>query len=78
MDIDQKIIQFINSIADRASPVSPEEDLLDSGVLDSLAMLQLVEFISAEFGVEIDPDAITPENFATVATVTRLVQSHGK
>jgi acyl carrier protein len=50
--------------------------LLDSGVVDSLGLFQVVEFLEDECGVEIGADEILPENFATLGAIDRLVRGH--
>lgn len=49
------------------------DSLLVSGVVDSLGIMELVEFIGAEFGFEVDPAEITEENFGTLAGIARYV-----
>jgi len=50
-----------------------QDSLLTKGVIDSLGVMELVEFVSAEFGVQVDPADITEENFGTLAGIARFV-----
>ena len=50
-----------------------EDDLIDSGVVDSLGIFQLIAFLEERFGVKIGDEEITPENFGTIAAIDRLV-----
>jgi acyl carrier protein len=43
--------------------------------MDSLGLTQLVAFLEEEFGIEIDGDDVTLDNFQTVASIERLVES---
>jgi acyl carrier protein len=43
--------------------------------MDSLGLTQLVAFLEEEFGIEIDGDDVTLDNFQTVAHIERLVES---
>lgn len=56
-----------------AGDVSPDTPLLDSGVLDSLGILQLMTFIGEQMGVEVSDDDFIPENFQTVGSLSRFV-----
>lgn len=56
-----------------AGGVSPETPLLESGVLDSLGILQLMTFLGEQMGVEISDDDFIPENFQTVGSLSRFV-----
>lgn len=49
--------------------------LIESGGLDSLAILHLVSFLEDEFDIVLDNDDLVLENFATVGDVVRLVES---
>jgi acyl carrier protein len=77
----------VDNVADRIRRFIQEEILLGEtidirddtplleGVLDSLALTQLVGFIEEEFDAEVGDADITSENFRTIADVERLVRS---
>ncbi|MDR1088239.1 MAG: phosphopantetheine-binding protein [Coriobacteriales bacterium] len=54
-----------------------EDDLVASGLLDSLAIVNVVAELEDVFGIELEPEDIVPENFHTVDDMVRLV-SHYK
>lgn len=54
--------------------VAPDEALLTSGLLDSLAVIQVVAFIREEYGVSIPPQDVTLENFETVARIEAYLE----
>ena len=45
------------------------EDLLGSGILDSLGMMRLIFFIEEEFSIKVPPEDMTIENFLTVENI---------
>lgn len=47
--------------------------LLESGILDSLGILQLVTFLGDELGVEVSDEDFVAENFKTVGSLARFV-----
>jgi acyl carrier protein len=49
--------------------------LLDNGVVDSLGLLEIVQFLEAECGIEIADDELLPENFTTLSAIAKLVKS---
>ena len=49
------------------------DSLLSKGVIDSLGVMELVEFIGSQFGVHVDPSEITENNFGTLAGIARYV-----
>jgi len=52
---------------------SPETDLLNTGLLDSLALVQLLVHLEERFGVRIALDAIEIEDLRSVASIAALV-----
>ena len=51
-----------------------KEDLLGSGILDSLGMVQLIAFVEKEFKVEVGPEDMVIENFMTVNHIVNYVE----
>jgi len=54
--------------------LNEKDPLLDTGILDSLAIMKLLSFIEATFSVEITESDLTPENFDSLSTITSLIQ----
>jgi acyl carrier protein len=54
--------------------VGDEVDLLQSGILDSLALSLTVTFLEELTGVQIEPKEITPDNFRSIATIDGFAQ----
>jgi acyl carrier protein len=48
------------------------------GVMDSLALMQLVAFLEEEFKIEVDEDDITASHFRTIADIEHLVQEKAR
>jgi len=56
-----------------AFPYDDETSFLDEGIIDSLGVMELVEFVQKEFQLLVDQDDILPENFGSVASLTAYV-----
>jgi acyl carrier protein len=71
-------------VLDRLAPTSgrvevgDEEDLIDSGIVDSLGIFQLVAFLEERFGIAIGDEEITPENFGSLMAIERLVAARSR
>ncbi len=48
--------------------------IAEDNVFDSIGYISLVAEISDEFDVDISPVDIVPENFATVATILKMIE----
>jgi acyl carrier protein len=56
-------------------PVADETSLLESGILDSLSLLQLVVFLEGRFGVTVGDADLLPEHFETVNTICAYLRT---
>ena len=54
--------------------LSDTDPLIESGLLDSLAIAKLIRFLQVEFQIEIGDPELIPENFATVEAICGLVE----
>lgn len=61
-------------IGDEQTRIEPNQSLLDSGILDSLALLRLIGYIEEHFGVTIDDGEVVPENFETINDISILIK----
>jgi len=59
----------------RKKNMSDTSLLLQSGIVDSLGILELVAFIEQEFGISVSDDELLPENFQTLQALTSFVQA---
>jgi acyl carrier protein len=54
---------------------SADTDLIETGLLDSLALVSLLAEIEREFGFELPLDTLEVEDFRTVGTAAEYVES---
>jgi acyl carrier protein len=76
-DVQGRLIALVKSILKQnaiAADVEPATLLVDVG-LTSMDMVNLMLGVEAEFDFTIPQSDITPENFQSVETLTRLVAS---
>jgi acyl carrier protein len=50
-----------------------DDNLFESGVLDSLQLVSLIAFIDDEFGLSLDYDDLTEENLGTLSAIRSLI-----
>lgn len=53
--------------------VDDEESLLDSGIIDSLAILELTTHIEQTYNVSVEEDELVPENFDTLSAMGSFI-----
>ena len=74
-DTRTKLLGFIQrELAQGRSGIDVErESLVESGIIDSLGIMKLVDFIEREFRVKIGDADLVPENFETLDDITKLL-----
>jgi acyl carrier protein len=75
-DIEQPIMNYIASLREDGIVVTPETSLLESGLLDSINLVQLIQFLEERFGMTIPDADLGPEMFETVAAMAAYVRTH--
>ena len=50
-----------------------EEALIQGGVIDSLGIFLLINFIEKQFSIKIEPEDIVVENFETIDSIKNLI-----
>ncbi len=76
-DVQSRLLALVKSILKQnaiAAELEPKTLLVDVG-LTSMDMVNLMLAVEAEFDFTIPQAEITPENFQSVETLTRLVNS---
>ncbi len=53
--------------------VDVEEDLLGSGLVESMGMMRLVQFVEDTFDMKVEPQDMTIDNFITVQAIVDFV-----
>ena len=52
-----------------------DQDLLGSGLIDSIGMMTLVAFVEEQFDISIPPGDLTIENFMTIDAISTYLES---
>ena len=80
MGIQESIEQFIidELLFGDGQQLTSETHLLDDGVLDSLGILTMVEFLEGQFKVQIDAQDINKKNFKSVDALVRFVEENAQ
>ena len=76
-DVQDRILALVRSILEQnaiTAELDPESLLVDVG-LTSMDMVNLMLGVEAEFDFTIPQSEITPENFQSVKTLQRMIES---
>jgi acyl carrier protein len=55
-------------------PYSDDASFLGEGIIDSLGVMQLVEFVGKQFGIAVAQTEVTPEHFDSIRRLGAFVR----
>lgn len=73
----QELLTFLDSIRRPQYPMDAIRDhdsLVESGLIDSLAVLQIILFLETQFGIDFAEDGIDPAELASVQQILDLIE----
>jgi acyl carrier protein len=71
-----ELIEFIvvNYLFGDTSRVPGDDDsLIETGIIDSTGILELIEFLESRFGIEVDDTDAVPQNLGSITHLVRFV-----
>lgn len=71
MELGRQLKQYIRD--QRSIEVETEESLFDRGILDSMALMELIMFIEDRTGLKVPPEEVNPDNFETISRIEKLL-----
>lgn len=74
-DLENQLLRFINDdILNQSTAIDRADELLLSGLVDSISIMRLVSFIENRTGQPVPPGDITIENFSSVDRIISYLQ----
>lgn len=58
----------------RKQQIKDSDPLLESGMVDSMGVLDVVGFLEQEYSIVVEDEDLIPENFQTIARIAAFVQ----
>ena len=73
---EQPIVEFVSGVVAEGggAPVARDTPLLEAGVLDSINLVRLIQFIEERFSLSIPDGDFGPELFESPATLAAYVE----
>jgi acyl carrier protein len=75
-EINEDILHFLKTegfLSDKTA-LHENDSLTETGAIDSIILLQLVDYLENKYKIEIPIDMLTPENFDTLAGINQTVK----
>jgi acyl carrier protein len=74
-EIREDILDFLKrqGFLDKRITLQENDSLSETGLIDSITLLELIDFIERKYSIQIPVEMITPENFDTLAGISQSV-----
>lgn len=78
MALPQGVMDSLNENAERAGVEHPKsgDDLFQTGVLDSFALVDFVTLLEEQCGIRVPDSDVNPANFQSIEAIERYVEAH--
>lgn len=76
--MEEKVLNILKKIKSDIDIKDYDMDLFANDVLNSLAIVSILVMIEETFSIEIDPEDIVPENFQSMRTICRLIETYAR
>ncbi|MEL7235818.1 MAG: acyl carrier protein [Chloroflexota bacterium] len=75
MDMREALKKFIETEIAVGTTVAYDDDLLMTGLVNSLDVIRLVTFTQEQFGVTVPPEDVVIEHFQTIDAIANYLQT---
>lgn len=78
-DVQARVRQFIQENFLYMRPdfvLGADDSLLGKGIVDSMGVMEVIEFLASEFDVVVDDADITEENLGTLNAIAKYAVAH--
>jgi acyl carrier protein len=78
--IKNDIVDYLkaNSFMDNNNSLKDDDSLTQNGIIDSIGLLELMDYICEKYSIEIPEDMLTPENFDSLQGITNMITKLAK
>jgi acyl carrier protein len=79
MEVKTQVREYVAKnllFSDNGFEYDDDDSFLQEGIVDSVGVLELVLFVEEKFGVAVDDQDITPDNFDSVNKLADYIQRH--
>ena len=66
---------IVEASLDDLNGIKDDTLIFDQGILDSMGLLFLVEFINENYEIEVKDDELNPKNFESINSIVKFVES---
>ena len=69
-----EIYAYVKNEMNHSNDFDPEINIVEEGIVDSMAIVTLVQFLENSYGVTIEVEDINPENLKNVGAIANFIE----
>jgi acyl carrier protein len=76
-----RLIEFLRTIQNPDRPldaVAETDSLVEAGLIDSLALLEIIAFLEEQYGIDFAATGFEPEQLMSVSGILDLIEGQGR
>lgn len=75
MNLKEYVVEIIKEVSNKdiKTEISDGDSLIESGVIDSLGMMELVSKIENRYNIQVDSNDLMPENFDSINAIVNYI-----
>lgn len=77
----ERLLRFLDAIRRPEMPLAAireDENLIRAGLIDSLAVLEIIVFLETEFEIEFSATGLDPGRLTTVTAILDIIDGHAR
>jgi acyl carrier protein len=77
----EELIAFLESIERPDAPlgdIDEDTQLVDSGLIDSLAMIEIIGFLESRYDIDFSETGVDPDQMGSVSHILDLIEARAK
>lgn len=63
---------------DDEAALGDDDSFLDNGILDSMGILELIDYLTEDLSIDVDGDEVTPDNLDSINKVVNFIEKKRK
>lgn len=77
----ERLLAFLDTIRRPDKPIAEirdSENLVSAGLVDSLAVLEIITFLETEFSVDFSATGVDPAGLMSIPSILDVIERHGR
>ena len=74
MEMVRDFVKLNFYLSEKNSQIDPDVSLMETGIIDSTGILELIDFLEEKFDIKIENEDISPQNLDSLRNISAFVE----